>query len=159
MLEGVYLFKVQRDWIVRSLSQVTLHSCYSGQYSPVVSFIPARTLCSLSWQIFRSVIIDKSPSYKHPAQTLVSRGLRSNLKVPRLIRQKKICVFTVRRPSLIFDPDPKLFYDPFSRKFVKYPIFAFQCSFCCLMDHNFDKKTSYSSSVEMHYRCHPTSIQ
>ena len=53
--------------------------------------------------------------------------------------KKKICVFTVRRPSLIFGPDPKLFYCTFSRKLFKYPIFAFQCSFSCLRDHYFDK--------------------
>ena len=29
------------------------------------------------------------------------------------MRPKKICVFTVRRPSLIFGPDPKLFYCTF----------------------------------------------
>ena len=45
----------------------------------------------------------------------------------------------VRRPSLIFGPDPKLFYGTFSRKLFKYPIFAFQCCFCCLKDHYFDK--------------------
>ena len=53
--------------------------------------------------------------------------------------KKKKCVFTVRRPSLIFGPDPKLFYGTSSRKLFKYPIFAFQCSFCCLKDHYFDK--------------------
>ena len=30
--------------------------------------------------------------------------------------KKKIFVFTVRRPTLIFSPDPKLFYGTFSRK-------------------------------------------
>ena len=54
-------------------------------------------------------------------------------------QKKKICVFTVRRLSLIFGPDPKLFYCTFSRKLLKYPIFAFQCSFSCLRDHYFDK--------------------
>ena len=53
--------------------------------------------------------------------------------------KKKICEFTVRQLSLIFGPDPKLFYGTFSRKLFKYLIFAFQCSFCCLMDHYFDK--------------------
>ena len=52
---------------------------------------------------------------------------------------KKICVVTVRRPTLIFGPDPKLFYGTFSRKLFKCPIFAFQCSFGCLRDHYFDK--------------------
>ena len=42
---------------------------------------------------------------------------------------KKICVFTVRQPTLILGPDPKLFYGTFSRKLFKYPIFAFQFSF------------------------------
>ena len=40
---------------------------------------------------------------------------------------------------LNFWPDPKLFYRTFSRKLFKYPIFAFQCSICCLRDHYFDK--------------------
>ena len=31
------------------------------------------------------------------------------------------------------------FYGTFSRKLLKYPIFAFQCSFLCLRDHYFDK--------------------
>ena len=56
-----------------------------------------------------------------------------------IARPKKKYVFTVRRPSLIFGPDPKLFYGTFSRKLFKYPIFAFQCSFWCLMDNYFDK--------------------
>ena len=43
--------------------------------------------------------------------------------------KKKICVFMVRRPTLIFGPDPKLFNGTFSRKLFKCPIFAFQCSF------------------------------
>ena len=59
--------------------------------------------------------------------------------VQKLGQKKKICVFTVCRPSLIFGPDPKLFYCTFSRKLFKYPIFAFQCSFSCLRDHYFDK--------------------
>ena len=56
-------------------------------------------------------------------------------------KKKNMCVyhFTVRRPSLIFGPDPKLFYATFSRKLFKYPIFAFQCSFWWLMDNYFDK--------------------
>ena len=33
-------------------------------------------------------------------------------------KKKKICVFTVHRPTLIFGPDPKLFYGTFSRKFL-----------------------------------------
>ena len=45
----------------------------------------------------------------------------------------------VRQPSLIFGPDPKLFYGTFSRKLFKYPNFAFQCSIGCLRDHYFDK--------------------
>ena len=53
--------------------------------------------------------------------------------------RKKICVFTVRRPTLIFGPDPKLFYCTFSRKLFKYPIFAFKSSFWCLSDNYFDK--------------------
>ena len=48
-------------------------------------------------------------------------------------------MFTVRRPTLIFGPVPKLFYGTFSRKLFKCPIFAFQCSFWCLRDHYFDK--------------------
>ena len=56
-----------------------------------------------------------------------------------MLRPKKKCVFTVRRPTLIFGPDPKLFYGTFSRKLFKCPIFAFQCSFLCLRDHYFDK--------------------
>ena len=32
--------------------------------------------------------------------------------------KKKICVFTVRRPTLIFGPDPKLFYVTFNRKLL-----------------------------------------
>ena len=47
-------------------------------------------------------------------------------------KMKKICVFTVRRPSIIFGPDPKLLYCTFSNKLFKYHIFAFQCSMCCL---------------------------
>ena len=54
-------------------------------------------------------------------------------------KKKKICVFTVRRPSLIFGPDPKLFYCTVSRKLFKYPIFAFQLCFSCLRHHYFDK--------------------
>ena len=46
--------------------------------------------------------------------------------------KKKICVFTVRRPTLIFGSNAKLFYGTFSRKWFKYHIFAFQCSFWCL---------------------------
>ena len=42
--------------------------------------------------------------------------------LPQVRPKKKICVFTVRRPSLIFGPDPKLFYCTFSRKLFKYPI-------------------------------------
>ena len=53
--------------------------------------------------------------------------------------KKKICVFTVRRPTLILGPDPKLFYGTFSRKLFRYPIFAFQFSFLCLRGHYFDK--------------------
>ena len=69
--------------------------------------------------------------------------------------KKKICVFTVRQPTLIFGPDPKLFYGTFSRKLFKYPIFAFECSFSLF----WQKRVKYhSSSVEMHSRCHPTSI-
>ena len=56
--------------------------------------------------------------------------------------KKKICVFTVRRPTLIFGPDPKLFYVTFTRKLLKYPIFAYQCSFWCLNDHYCDKNKS-----------------
>ena len=56
-----------------------------------------------------------------------------------LLRQKKNYVFTVRQPTLIFWPGPKLFYDTFSRKLLRYPIFAFQCSFWFLRDHYFDK--------------------
>ena len=55
------------------------------------------------------------------------------------LRWGKKCVFTVRQPTLIFGPDPKLFYGTFSRKLFKYPIFAFQCSFWCLRYHYFDK--------------------
>ena len=54
-------------------------------------------------------------------------------------QKKKICVFTVCRPSLIFGSDPKLFYGTLSWKLFKYPIFAFKFSFCCLMDLYFDK--------------------
>ena len=64
---------------------------------------------------------------------------QKNVRGSDVRQKKKICVFTVRRPSLIFGPDPKLFYGTFSRKLFKYPIFAFQCSFCCLMDHYVDK--------------------
>ena len=53
--------------------------------------------------------------------------------------KKKICVFTVRRPTLIFGLDPKLFYNTFSRKSFQCHIFAFQCSFWCLRHHYFDK--------------------
>ena len=53
--------------------------------------------------------------------------------------RKKICVFMVRRPTLIFGPDPKIFYDTFRRKLFKYPTFAIQCSFLCLRDRCFDK--------------------
>ena len=53
--------------------------------------------------------------------------------------KKKKCVFTVRRPTLIFGLDPNHFYGTFSRKLNKYPIFAFQGSFWCQRDHYFDK--------------------
>ena len=43
--------------------------------------------------------------------------------------RKKICVFTVRRPTLTFGLDPKLFYGTFSRKLFKYPILALESSF------------------------------
>ena len=38
--------------------------------------------------------------------------------------RQKICVFTVRRRTLIFGPDPKLFYGTISRKLLKYPFFC-----------------------------------
>ena len=40
-------------------------------------------------------------------------------------------------------------------------LFVFQCNFWGLRDHYFDKKQvkCHSSSVEMHSKCHPTSIQ
>ena len=53
--------------------------------------------------------------------------------------KKKICVFTVRRPTLIFGPDPKYFYCTFSRKLFKYILFAFKSGFWCLSDNYFDK--------------------
>ena len=49
----------------------------------------------------------------------------------------------------------------FSRKLFKYPIFAFQCSFWCVSSGSlFWQKgvKCHSSNVEMHSRCHPTSI-
>ena len=53
--------------------------------------------------------------------------------------RKKICVFTVRRPTLMFGPDPNLFYGTLSRNLFKHPILVFECSFWCLRDHYFDK--------------------
>ena len=44
-------------------------------------------------------------------------------------QKKKKCEFPVCQMTLIFGPDPKLFYGTFSRKLFKYPIFAFQCNF------------------------------
>ena len=60
-------------------------------------------------------------------------------KVSHIVRPNKICVFTICRPTQIFGPDPKLFYDTFNRKLFEYPIFAFQCSFWCWRDHYFDQ--------------------
>ena len=70
----------------------------------------------------------------------VARKLDPHIDIPEDVKaKKKKCVFTVRRPSLIFGPDPKLFYRTFSRKLFKYPIFAFQLCFSCLRHHYFDK--------------------
>ena len=76
-------------------------------------------------------------------------------------KAKKKCVFSVRWPGR-----PYIFHDTFSRKLLKYPIFAFQCSFWCPREDYFDKKQQqpkphkcHSWSVEMHSRCHLTSIQ
>ena len=55
------------------------------------------------------------------------------------MRPKKICVFTVRRPTLIFGPDPKLFYGTVSRKLFKCPTFSLPMYFLILRDHYFDK--------------------
>ena len=71
--------------------------------------------------------------------------------------RKKICVFTVRRLTLIFGPDPKHFYGTFSRKLFEYPIFAFQCSFWCLRDHSVDKN-ELKVTLQM-YKCILDAIQ
>ena len=57
-------------------------------------------------------------------------------------------VIKVRRPTLIFGPHPKLFYDNFSRKLFKYPNFALQCSFRFLRDHYFDKNLNVTLQME-----------
>ena len=56
--------------------------------------------------------------------------------------KKKICMFTVTQPTLIFGPNPNLFYGTFSEKLFRYSIFAFQCSFWCLRGHYFDNNKS-----------------
>ena len=43
--------------------------------------------------------------------------------------KKKICEFTVTRPTLIFGPDPKGFYGTFDRKLYQMPHFTFKCCF------------------------------
>ena len=80
----------------------------------------------------------KAKSRKYQGDTKIHTCMR-NPKSTHVKAKKKISVFTVRRPTLIFGPDLKLFYGTCSRKLFKYPIIAYECSFWCLSDNYFDK--------------------
>ena len=44
---------------------------------------------------------------------------------------------------------PYISYDTFSRKLLKYPIFALQCSFWCPREDNFDKKQQQQNPINV----------
>ena len=73
--------------------------------------------------------------------------------------KKKMCVFTVPRPTLIFGLDPKLFCGLLVENYLNNKILFLLSN--VVKGSLFDQKRNkcHSLSVEMHSRCHPISIQ
>ena len=55
----------------------------------------------------------------------------------------------VRRPTLIFGPDPKLFYCTFSRKLCKYPILPSNLVFDVVISDNYFDKNELNITLQV----------
>ena len=121
---GQFVFQSERSWPKsrNRLWQACIHSTDKTWYQCK----QYRSSGWISGSLWRPCIHSTDKTRYHCKQYRSSGWISGSLwmKFP-VCGPQKMFVFTIWRPTLIFGPDPKIFYGTFHRNFFKYPIFAF----------------------------------